>query len=296
VLNAIKKGVQTLLLVCSILSLVVLIECALDVGIVEPVKAMLNWYQQLIKTIFDLVGAETGLRAVLKYLKQRMHVDLRVYPHWKYIFVPMWLYFGMDAKTIWRDQRKALGVFTFVWGGLVALAASVFASTVPLDSPSMLPLICPAVGFVLYEGIKNVLATISQSPGISQSTRGHTRRQIFWDYQIAYAGFNALIAGVLVLVYIGLQMWHLDFSSLNIVFLILFVIAMALRNIGVSAVIATVDRAKGQRWIDRFRGLATQRHGFAILVSVAIAVSVTVLGAGVPPPQGCLSKERVVSP
>lgn len=269
---------QALGLVASIMSLVLLFKLGFDVSLVAPFKLMLNYYQQVVE--FLLGWAEPYLRIVLKYLSDRMPIDLQLYPHWKHLFVPMWLYFSADAKTIWRDQRKSLALFTAAWGGLVALAASVASSTMPLDAPSMLPMIFPAAGFVVYSSVTSALSAISQSPGISQSPNRYTRWQIFSYYEIAFALGNALIAGVLIFVGLLLQARHLGFSSLNIVLLILFVIAMALRNIVVSAYIAAFDRAEGQRWIDRFRGLATQRHGFLILVSVGGAALFIACSAG----------------
>jgi hypothetical protein len=154
----------------------------------------------------------------------------------------------------------------------VALAASVASGTIPLDAPSMLPMIFPAIGFVVYSSVQAVWSAMFHTP------KGYTRWQIFSYYGIAFGLGNALIAATIILV--GFRARQIGFPSMSLVLLFIFVVAMALRNIVVSMWIAAFDRAEGQRWIDRFRTLNTQRHGFLILITVGGAVLFIVLNAG----------------
>lgn len=275
-LNAISRVASWLAFVASILSLLSLIKLGFDINLTAPFKLMLNYYLHFVDYL--LGWADPYLRASLNYLSSWIAVDLRLYPHWKHFFVPMWLYFSADAKAVLGYQRKRLALAFLALGGLVALAVSVASGTMPLDSQSMLPLIFTAVGFVVYQSGSSVLAANFPLPYTIRPGTKYTRRQIVSYYLIAFPLGDALIACILIIA--GLQARHFDFPSLNISFLILFVIAMALRDIAVSAWIAAFDRAMGQRWIDRFRGLGSQHHGFLVLASVGGAALFIALNAG----------------
>lgn len=254
----------------GVLSIDKILEQALGFGLVTPLQWILDFYAKIVEG--SLHWADPYLRDILNYLKDRIGIHLQLYPHWKYIFVPMWFYFFADVKTMWGNQRKPSAVFFFIWGGLVALTSSVAAGTVALDNKSLLPMIFPTTGFIIYSIVLAAWDAIFHIP------EGYTGWKMFRYYFIAYPLTNILMAVIIIM--IGFQMMEIEIPSLSLVLLIVFVIAMAFRNIAVSAVIATVDRAPSESWINRFRAFGTQRHGFFVLAVILGALVFVILGAG----------------
>jgi hypothetical protein len=248
VATAIWGGAGLLGRLWSIMSLVALLTIAFRTSLFIPLQLMLEWYLEAAD--FFLGRFDPLLKTVMEYLGGWLAVDIRLYPHWKHILVPMWLYFSVDAKAMWISERKLFSIFTVVWGGLVAWVASVASGTSPLDDPNMLPMIFPAAGFVLYAF---VIATWS---AVSRTFEGYTRWQVFRYYVIVFPVGNAIIACAVI--FLGFYARSFIPIGLNVVLMILFIVGMALRNILVSAVLATFSSTtfygtKPDTWIERFR-------------------------------------------
>jgi hypothetical protein len=256
--------------VVGVLSIDKILEQALGFGLAAPLQWILDFYAKIVEG--SLHWADPCLRDIINYLKDRIGIHLELYPHWKYIFVPMWFYLFADVKTMWGNQRKPSAVFFFIWGGLVALTSSVAAGTTALDNKSLLPMIFPTTGFIIYSVVLAAWDAIFHIP------EGYTGWKMFRYYFIAFPLTNILMAAIILIV--GFQMTEIEIPSLSLVLLIVFVVAMAFRNIAVSAVIATVDRAPGESWIHRFRAFGTQRHGFFVLAVIWGALVFAFLGAG----------------
>lgn len=258
--------------IVAVLSIDELLRQALGLGLAAPLKSVLDFYVKIVEGLFG--WADPYLKNFFNYLKDQIGIHLQLYPHWKYIFVPMWFYFFADVKTMWGNQRRPSALFFVVFGGLVALISSVAAGTTPLDTKSLLPMIFPTIGFIIYSIVLAVW------DGIFHVPEGYTGWKMFRYYGTAYPVANILIAVTILFIVIGFQLTEIQIPSLSLVLLILFVVAMAFRNIAVCAAIATFDRAPGESWIHRFHAFATQRHGFFVLAVIGAALVFAILGAG----------------
>lgn len=75
---------------------------------------MLGWLDPIVLSLLAKLGALFNIRISLA-------------PHWKYIYVLLWLYFGAYARVYWSQGEKRSAVFSFLFGGLLALLAGVTA-------------------------------------------------------------------------------------------------------------------------------------------------------------------------
>lgn len=220
-MNAVWRVASALGIVASSLSLLLLAKQGFDLGFVAPLKLMLDFYQQAVE--FLLGWADAPLKDVLRYIGDWMGVDLHLYPHWKHIFMPMWLFFSANAKVNWGRGRKRTTLFTMIWGSLVALAASVASGTVALDDPNMFPVIFPVVGFVVYDAVHSTWDAIFHNPP------GYTSWQSFNYYQSRFTLSNAIIGSVVI--FVGLLARRMGLPTSNLVLVIIYVIALAMRRI-----------------------------------------------------------------
>ncbi len=252
------------------LSLVMLVKLGFDFGFVAPLQLMLDYYQQAVE--FLLGWAEPPLRFALQCVSDWIALDLNLHAHWKYVFILMWLYFGADAKIIWGKDRKGSAIATVIWGGLIALVASVASGTVKPDSPNTLSVIFPVTGFVVYEVGQSAWDATFFSPATN------TWWQTFRYYLVRFALTNATIG--VGAIFLGIQGNQLGLPNPYLVAVIVFLIALGIRNLARGAWIATSGRKKGERWLLRFHRSATARLGILLLATITGSVLFIALNAG----------------
>jgi hypothetical protein len=270
--------------VAGALSLVALIERGLKLGFTAPLESMLEFYKHCLGLMLD--WAVPYLNAVLRFSLAWIGWKPHLYPHWRDVFVLMWLYFGGDVKSFLARNRPASVLATIGFGGLIALAASVASGVVMLDDPSMLAIILPIFGFVLYEVGQAAWAGIFQRP------EGKTWLQTFRFNFVGYA-LTDMIIGVAAI----LAAWesrHRGIPNPNLVLLLVFVLALAFRNVGLGAWLAMAENSKwfdplpnrptgsGENgaWTNRFFSSATTRLGLLIMSVLAGTTLFVALNAG----------------
>lgn len=247
-----------------------LIKLGLDTTFTEPLRLMLEYYQRLVE--FSLDWAEPSLKSVLRHVGDWIGLDLRLHAHWKYFFVLMWLYFGSDAKIAWRRGWRSSAIEYALWGGLVATTASVASGAIALDDPSMFPVVIPIAGFVVYEIVQGAWTATFHN------FEGNTWGQTFRYYFIRFAVANAVIGGMAVL--FGQQAKKFGFSNPNLLLFIVFVIMLAMRNVGVGMWLAVRDREDGESWVSRFRRSASARLGVLLFITISGTALFLALNAG----------------
>lgn len=269
-----RKVASIVGLTLGVLSVLYLAKMGLNLGFHAPLARMLDYYRSTVE--FFLGPAELLLKYILSCVSNWVGIDLHLYPHWKYTFLPMWLYFGLDARVYWHRKQRVSAAITILWGGLVALATSFAAGTILLDDSNILFLIFPVTGFVIYEVGQAASDATLINP---EEVLGEVPRwwKTFRYYFLRLALTNAIIGCLVIL--LCLQTQRLSLHVPNLIFQVIYLVALAMRNILLSAWIATFDRAKSQTWTDRFTGLSLQRHGFAIVTVIGGAVLFVVLGA-----------------
>ena len=254
----------------SLFSTLRLIRLGFTVSFVEPFRVMLDWYQATLELL--LGWADPLLKQFLKSMRAWLPIDLPIYPHWKHIFVLMWLYVAGDFKQYWVRGRTISGPVVLLLGGIVSLVASVASATVPLDSPSMLPVIFlwGHLPFTKPSMPSRVLLSIAGAA----KAGGRPARY----YLLNFAFVDAAIGGIIVAV--GWVLRSFQMPPPNLVLLMAFVIAMALRNVALGASVAQLTRREGGTWTGRYMKSATGRLGVMILKVAAAAVVVVAFNAG----------------
>jgi hypothetical protein len=98
---------------------------------------------------------------VLDYMIGWSGWHVQLYPHWKHVFILMWLYIAADALSNWNfgdivdgkkwRPRRPLAVSIAVFGSLVAFATGTAAGLVGLHdvTSNVLMAAVSVVGFIL---------------------------------------------------------------------------------------------------------------------------------------------------
>ncbi len=93
------------------LSVVMLIKHGFAVSFVSSLQIVLNFYDQAMQVLFG--WAEPWIKQELAALRDWIGWNLQLYPHWKYIFVLISIYFirgvpGELYKSLTWDRGKEL--------------------------------------------------------------------------------------------------------------------------------------------------------------------------------------------
>lgn len=274
--KAASRFMRTAGYLCAVLSLVSLLRLGFDIGLAAPLNKMLEFYVNILQLSFG--WADPYLKALLHFIDEHFALNLQLYPHWKQLFVPMWLYFSTGAKAHWDDQRRSLAIWIIVFGFILAFIVSVASSSMPLNTQSMLPFLFSVATMILYSSVMTGIMTTY--PPHKTIRRGvvYSRWRILLYYIIAFPLADSFI-GIAILLF-GNLVRQFAFVSLNLVLLFIYIFSLALRNLAVSAWIATFDRAEGQPWIHRFQDIVAHRQGLLILSTVVGAALFLALNAG----------------
>jgi hypothetical protein len=181
-----------------------LLKVGFNQGFASLTGRILEYYEDFARAFFG--WAEPCLDAILRYTLGWTALRFQLYPHWKHIFLIMWIYFGSDVMTHWKfgsalggsagAARKRLAISLAFCSGLVALAISIAAGVVPLyDAKSNTLMFAIVVaGFVSYEWAVNALATTfirDQNETWWAAFRGHVR----FPLQVAAVGAIMVLLG-----------------------------------------------------------------------------------------------------
>src|SRR5215467_3195847 len=118
----------------SVLSIVFLLKQGFDLGFVAPLQRVLDFYDWT--TRLALGWAEPWIQEQLKPVSRWLGLELKLSASWRHVFVLMELYFGAHARANWNQGRPRFGLFTAVWGLIVALIASTMAGAIALRDPN----------------------------------------------------------------------------------------------------------------------------------------------------------------
>jgi hypothetical protein len=257
------------------LSLFQLVQQGWDLGLAAILETLLSYYRHAVGFVLDPI--EPILLWVLDEIERAMRIQLDLYPHWKHVFVPMSLYIGAEVRVTWPMaglERKIAAVAIAVYGGAIALAASIASGTIPVNDPNPLFVVYPAVAIIAYNVVQTLWnATFHRYPG-------NTWLQSFRYYSVVLILSSALISGVAVVVSLLVPRTE----SQNTLMLLLLVALLALRNVGLAAGIAHLQpRARpieGVTFAERFRRLPHRQIGTWILLCLAGVIWWLVLNAG----------------
>lgn len=112
-------------LALSVLSIVLLVKQAFTVGFVPALQIALDFYET---TMTVLLGwAAPILDALMRPL------GLQVMPHWKHVFLLMWIFLLHGAGNPFALGFNRVNLFVVPWALIVALGASAVAGTLPMQ-------------------------------------------------------------------------------------------------------------------------------------------------------------------
>ena len=91
---------------------------------------------------------EPLIKEQLKLFKAWFGWETALQPHWRHVFVLLWLFFSKYARAVSPLHGTSTVVFHLVWGGVVAAVVGVACGTVALDSRAMFH--WPFTGFFAF--------------------------------------------------------------------------------------------------------------------------------------------------
>jgi hypothetical protein len=116
-------------LILSILSVVMLVRHAYAVGFTSALGVALDFYEGTMRVLFG--WAEPALRGLMRGV---FAWDLQLYPHWKHVFVLMWIFLFQGAGNPFGQGVTRANAFLVPWAIVVALGASIAAGSIPMSA------------------------------------------------------------------------------------------------------------------------------------------------------------------
>jgi len=261
----------------SALSVVLLIQEGLEVGVVAPLHRLLDYYKAALD--FLLSWADPFVARFVETIKSLVLVNLQFNPWWKYLFVPMWLYFCAAAVTTLSAQRSIpYAIFDATIGAVIALASSATASTMPINTASSIPVFIVALGFVVFGFAEITWHSLFHTPS------NQNRWTKLLRFSAAYPLGNAVAAAAVVA--LSAKSADLGYIIPAVAQLLCIVILMAFRNILAAFYGATFERQPGARWLQSLLAYGTFIHGFRVLIVIFGAILFIILGARRPVAHG----------
>lgn len=295
------RTVKNLSVIWAALSIASLITYGFHLGsFVQPLQVVLDYYEAAMRVLFG--GAEPYLTSALTHALRWTGWSLHLYPHWKHIFVLMWLYFAASGWADWGLSRRLaakagpaatlrgwhpirwwrsmlsrlparmwVSVFSTAWGVVVAVASSVAAGMImiaPYDAESNSFVTAVVVtGAVLYEVGHNALGTTflrDKDERWWSAFRGHSR------FTLQFAGGGIIV--VIIVTQVNKVPFVKTLPSPGLAFLAFSVLALAVYRVWVGIQFANRTPIPGWRWREVFDISVSGPLGLRMLEAIAGAV------------------------
>ncbi|MDZ4690265.1 hypothetical protein [Terricaulis sp.] len=271
-LGLIWKTASVLGLLASALSLASLIIQGFQLGLSAPIGAMLAYYEGLLHAL--LGWAEPILLRLADFASAWLGIEIRLSPAWKHVFVLVWLYFSVDARSSFLQQRPITASATLVvglgvsvasvgavsWANGSDLASVVFATAFPI------------LGFVIHAIIESVLTTaFYRFPGRSvvQSLRYYLMTEVL----------SALLAGG-VAIAVALMAWRMGAPLAALIALGAFILVRGAYWLLRGVYIEIAECSEGESWRQRFMCSGAGQFGALIFSVVLGALLFVAFNAG----------------
>jgi len=246
------------------LSVLALTNLAFDAGLGSVYQTLLRYYENLVGA---LVGwSQPWLEASLRYLGWTLHLHL----HWKHIVVLLGIYFWRNASISYAAGDRAIGIFEFAWGLIVALSAGVLAGTIPLEPGNILENVLigsiPVVGVFVYE-IGDVTRR-STSAYRQRAARIHMRPVPTW-WQFVSGGLRGSLRrtsfGILMLLAGCALLQVMQIPTPGLVMLAVLAIVQAITFLAMGVRDVRSIRKDGESWSSAYRRSGVAKVGAAML-------------------------------
>lgn len=180
---------------------------------------------------------------------------------------------GSDVGADLKRGHISTAILWAVWGFIVSVLASGVSGLAPLDDPTMVPVLGPVGGFVVYGTGQAILLSWIRVP--EGQTRCQVFRYYFFRFPLVDFGLGLVCAGI------GIYISQLGYNIHNLIAFLLYTFLMACRDLTLPAWYVTFVKKHPGSWLERYRGLATTKTGEITMSRLAAAVSVAALGSGV---------------
>jgi hypothetical protein len=143
----------------GVMSALVMARDGLGFPLTDTINWVLNGYSGLLAQI-AVVLVDPWIERLFAQLRQLFSIDLQLYPHWKHVFILLWLYLGANSR-IWMNAfanssdgswASAFRRMWFDWllSLALSLTSSIAAGAVPLSHPGIV--YWPLAAIALHQG------------------------------------------------------------------------------------------------------------------------------------------------
>jgi hypothetical protein len=234
-------------------------------AVLEQIEADYEFFFSFIEPYVQMAVAE--LRAVLGW-------NLQLFPHWKHVFVLMWLYFGTNARQVLSSGGWGGAAFRFLWGGAIAISAGVLAGVVALNdaSSNMAMAFWPMMGIVVFDFGRDAWSAVYVR------NEQYTWAQDFWR-RAQFTITRRALPGAILLT-IGTQsdsipiLQNIPNRGLALLFAVILALALYYLYRG-----ATAPSKQGVTPWQRFLNTGRTRIALDMLSVIGLAALVVIIGA-----------------
>lgn len=260
------------------LALAALVVHGFGVHLVGLPGVVVDTYDFFSQAVFGKL--ELWIERHLTPLRDWAGRDLLLYPHWKNVFLVMWLYFLADIRSAVEQRRPAVAVMLFVWGTIVALVAGIGAGTVPLDANAstraqLTLLAFPVAGLTVHQIAWCLLEAVA-SRASDESIGG--RFAMFLREEVLPIALGGALALVLCAYAQSIPLLAQTPEAGLALFLTVFT-ALALFHFWRGGVYAALDRMADEGWWNAVRRTGSARLAFFMLTMLAGAALIFVTDA-----------------
>lgn len=269
-LSQLGRFTQIFLTLCSIISVINLMQLGFKFGLHAPLQALLTFYTDAAAVISRT--ADPIIQFCAGVLRAWTPFSLPYNAWWAELFIPMSFYVSSNALGISvAHKRKYSAAFFVVIGTFISLVCSVIASIwPPTSATSEVPLIIGA-GFVVFH-----LWSISWHTAVIANPRERT--MTFSKFLFAYPFANCII--VAAVVFTAFQARIAGYPVPVPIQVLSMVIVMAFRDIAAGAYGATFERKPDFKWIRQFLGYSTTYQGLRALMIIIAAMATLIMSKG----------------
>jgi hypothetical protein len=250
----------------AVLALTELATSGFHLAVQGPMRAVLSGTDSIIGVALGWIEPE--LSRYLHLAGKNLGLDLRLYPHWRYAFLLLWLYFASLSTLWWKAGGRGVAIFSLVWGFFVALIAGLSFGLVRIEpgahdliSNALLSAIPLAAYLVFAIGISAWAATfLDRDQSWVEAVLSWLRPDLRLVTVAAALLVPAALATEIPRVH-DVPNSGLLFAGLLIVLLSLYLVEVGVRD-------ASVLRTGDESWTRAFLKTGSPRVGLPMMIAV----------------------------
>ena len=252
-------------------SILGLIRIGFEHCFIVVISILIDWFFLLLDNAFAIL-VDWWLPTLLTALSELFGFEITLYDHWRVFLVLMMFKCGSDVFAELKRNERYYAALWFGWGLVVSVLASMISGAVPLDHPSMLPILAPVVGFVVYGSGQAIWLARYRVP------EGRSSGQVFRYYFFRFAVADGAIGLLCLLAGIGMR--DAGYPNPNVLAFFLYLLGMACRDLTMPAWYVTFTKTGEGTWWRRYLGLATTWTGLNTMIALAAALLAMILNSG----------------